>query len=506
MKKIALICALLISISHAQDAHEFSLHLGGGLSTLLYEPSKGSHSNGLDAQFGFGYALFFSPRVGLATGLELAFYSAEYTLKNHAVEYDVKDIDMNMNFTFASMVSNYIEDQSAAMLQIPLMLQLQTGGKQKQYIMMGVKAAIPLSGTRNSKADLANSGYYPDLGATFSTNPDGTNNPNLVDRGFGKFPGKKVESSYDFETSIAASMEIGTKWRLQDGLAIYAGVYLDYGLGNILEKRTTGELSEIIEYNEKDPVNYIVNGALDSKNKIPSGYEPFAAKVRPLAIGAKIKLALGLGVNQFAKEEEALKLNSEEVKRLESEKLKMEKDLELAKASEQMAKDKEAERLAAAERLLQEARLAYESAQREQHAMRLAASEVDRLAAEKTQLEREVSRMATAPQEAPQVPAQIPMQSTLQTSQPGDYAVQVAVMLEEARASLMVEMLKKNGFNAYYRRVANPGKLTGIYYRVRVGYFSDYLSAESFAKARLSTPYGDWWIDKVANDTRGYTY
>jgi cell division septation protein DedD len=473
--------------------------MGGGLSTLLYEPTTGTQSNGLDAQFGFGYTFFFSPRVGIATGFELAFYSAEYKLKELKMAYPAIDNykGIDETFEFRSTITGYQEDQSTAMLQIPLMLQLQTGGKQKQYLLMGIKAAIPLSGYRYGKGDIANSGYYEYENYEYTTQ---------AERGFGTFKGKKAEGNYDFENSLTASMEIGTKWRLQDGLSIYAGAYFDYGLGNILEKHTAEELPLMIEYNKDNPPNYIINGIFETQNKQPQKTELFASRVRPMAIGVKLKLALGLGVNQFAKEEEALRLSSEEVKRLEAEKLKMEKDLELAKASEQMAKDKEAERLAAAERLLQEARIAYESAQREQHAMRLAATEVERLAAEKAQLEREVERMATAPQEAPQVPPQIPLQNTMQTSQPGDFAVQVAVMLEEARASLMVEMLKKNGFNAYYRRVSNPGKLTGIYYRVRIGYFSDYLSAESFAKSRLSTPYGDWWIDKVANDTRGYTY
>jgi cell division septation protein DedD len=505
MKNIALISLLLICSIYAQDRHEFSLHLGGGLSTLMYEPTAGKQSNGLDAQFGFGYVFFFSPRVGLATGLELAFYSAEYkisSLDTKSTAIDETDVGSEDNpsgeFIFHSILSDYQEDQSVAMLQIPLMLQLQTGGKQKQYLMMGVKAAIPLSGYLYSKGDIKNSGIYSYEPFEYGVQSE---------RGFGTFKGKKNESNYSFEPSISASMEIGTKWRLQDGLSIYAGAYFDYGLGDILEKRKDVEdLPLMIEYNQEDPKNYITNCVFDTQNKQPEKTDVFVEKVRPIAIGVKVKLALGLGVNQFLKEEEALKLNSEEVKRLEAEKLKMEKDLELAKAAEQMAKEKESERLASAERLLQEARIVYESAQREQQAMRLASAEVERLAFEKAQLEREVERMATAPQEAPQVPPSIPLQNTLQTSQPGDFAIQVAVMLEEARASLMVEMLKKNGFNAYYRRVANPGKLTGIYYRVRVGYFSDYLSAESFAKARLATPYGDWWIDRVANDTRGYTY
>jgi cell division septation protein DedD len=502
MKKLLLTTLLLACSIHAQDRHEFSISLGGGYSSLMYETITGSRSGGLDAQLGFGYTFFFSQRIGFATGLELGFYSAEYTLKklDPPINYSAIDPDDGEEFMFSSRVSDYQEDQKATILQIPVMLQLQTGGHRKQYLIMGIKAAIPLSGARNSEGNIESCGYYEFEDYNYCAQKDWTK------FGFGEFKGKKVESSYSFDLSLIASMEVGAKWRLQDGLAIYVGGYFDYGLGNILKDRKVSKMPQIVEYNEFDPSNYKVNGILDSRYEQPNKQEPFTASVKPMAIGVKFRLALGLGVDQFAREEEQRNMATAEIQRLEAEKLKMAKDLELAIAAERMAKEKEAERLASAEKLLQEARLVYDNAQREQHAMRLASAEVERLAAEKAQLEREVERMATAPAAEPPIPPQLPMQTTFQTSQPGEFAIQVGVMLEEERAQITVEKLKQNGFNAYYRRVSNPGKLTGIYYRVRVGYFADPAAAESFAKTRLASSYSDWWIDRVANDTRGYTY
>jgi cell division septation protein DedD len=480
MKKSLLLSLLLICSICAQDRHEFSLSLGGGLSTLMYKPTVCSQHNGLDAQFGFGYAFFFSKRVGLATGLELAFYDAEYKLGHLEMRYMALDVEEKTDFEFRSKLSSYQEDQSAAMLQIPLMLQLQTGGYRKQYLMMGVKAAIPLSGTYNGKGDVINSGYYEEEDYEYTEQ---------AFRGFGQFKGKKNEGNYNFKASILASMELGAKWKLQDGLHIYAGAYLDYGLGNILEKQKVEELPQVIEYNSLDPPNYAMNGIFKSQLKRPSSSEAFTSKIIPLAIGLKLRMSLGLGVNEFEKLEQAKIDSAEELARLEAERLKKEQE-------------QEANRLAEAEKMLQEARMTFEKAQHDNDALRMASSEIARLAAEKAQLESEIARLATAPAEIPEAPP-----ATTQTTAPsGEFAVQVGVMLEEAKAQQMVNSLKQSGFNAYYKKVNNPGKLTGIYYRVRVGYFDDQTAAVNFARSKLAPYYGDWWVDRTANDTRGYTY
>jgi cell division septation protein DedD len=516
MKKIFVLNLLLLCSTYAQDLHEFSLHIGGGLSTLRYNPMLGEQSNGFDKQFGFGYAFFISPRFGFGTGLELAFYSAEFKLKNYGMEYEAKDLyrpDSVENFIFRSIWSNYAEEQNAIMLQIPLMLQFQTG--MGYYVMAGVKAAILLSGSSSGKGDLMNSGDYEEENCEYYIS-DCKDKPQSGEniwgsRGFGLFKDKKTENQEKFKTALLASMEMGMKWRFEDGLSLYTSVYFDYGLNNILEKKKIEELPRMVEYNSDNPPNFATNGVLSSQweqNKTP---QAFVTKIMPMAIGVKVKLAFSQGVDYFAKEDKEERTASAEVKRLEAEKQLLELNLARSAASEKALIKRETERLSAAEKLLQEARLAYEKAQREQEAARTFSAEVARLAAEKAQLEQEVARLASDHPDTEivetkvetETPQPLPVQKIEQdtTHSGGEWVIQVAVILQESRAESMVNSLKQKGFNAYYKKVSNPGKLTGTYYRVRIGYFSKMREAEDFAKAKLQS-YNNWWLDKTENDTK----
>jgi cell division septation protein DedD len=490
MKKIFILNLLLLCSVYSQDLHEFSLHVGGGLSTLRYEPTLGEQSNNFNKQFGAGYAFFVSPRFGFATGLELAFYSADFELKKLRMAYKAEDLEEGVDFEFRSNLSNYTEEQNAVMLQIPVMLQFQT--EMGFYLMAGVKFALPLSGGSSGKGDLMNSGYYED--------PEKWEYTEQGFRGFGSFKNKKTENHENFESSIFASMEMGMKWRFEDGLSLYAGAYFDYGLGNILKKKDLEELPRMVEYNSANPQNFGMNGIFDSQweqNKAP---QAFVTKIMPMAIGIKVKLSLSQGVDYFANKDKE-KLNSAaELKRVEAEKQLLELNLARSQAAEKALLEREAERLAAAEKLLQEARFAYERALIEQNAVAMRTDEVTRLAAETAQIEQEVERLSSPPDAELEVEPSFEIEQDT-THRSGEWVIQVAVVMQKSRAGAMVNSLKRKGFTAYYKQVVNPGRLTGTYYRVRVGYFSKSQDASEFAKAKLQS-YKDWWLDKTDNDTK----
>jgi len=494
MKKIFILNLLLIYSINAQDLHEFSLHLGGGLSTLSYEPTLGDQSSGLDKQFGVGYVFFVSPRFGFATGLELAFYSAEYELNKLGIAYRTPDL-YNPNkpdtFLFNSSLSSYTEEQSVAALQIPLMLQFQTD--MGFYAMAGVKYSIPISGSASGKGDLKNLGCYDgDVGCL----------PVPRNRGFGDFPDEKTESRENFENSLFASAEMGMKWRFEDGISLYTGVYFDYGFSNILKKKKMEDLTQMVEYNSAGGFDF--NGIFDSQD---DKQQAFVTKVMPLAIGVKVKLSLGQGVDYFGNKDKEKQKAILEAKQLEAEKRQLELDLARATTAEKALLERETERLAAAEKLLQEARLAYEKALTEQYVARASNSEeVDRLAAETAQIQDEVTRLSS-PQDFPDFePVLGSSDSSVEVepeapSHSGEWVVQVAVVLQKSRAGAISKSLKRKGFDAYYKEVVNPGKLKGTYYRVRVGYFPKMKDAQDFAKANLQT-YKGWWLDKTDNDTK----
>ena len=471
---------------------------------MRYNPTLGEQSNGFDKQFGFGYAFFISPSFGFGTGLEFAFYSAELKLKNYEMSYDAKDLDEKVDFRFHSNISNYTEEQNAVMLQVPIMLQLQTGIG--YYVMAGVKAAIPLSGSSSGKGDLINSGYYEEENCEYYISDckgEPQNGENRWgSRAFGSFKGKRTESQEKFKKAWFVSMEMGKKWRFEDGLSLYTGVYFDYGLNNILKRKKIEELPRMVEYNSENPPNFAMNGIFNSQWEQNQNPQAFVTKIMPMAIGIKVKLALGQGVDYFAKRDEEERLSIAEVRRLEAEKQLLELNLARSEAAEKELKERETERLAAAEKLLQEARIVYEKALNDQlDAARTA--DVARLAAEKAQMEQEVVLLATdnSNAEVEAEPKTEPKTEPDTTHISGEWVIQVAVVLQESRAESMLNSLKQKGFNAYYKKVVNPGKLTGTYYRVRIGYFNRMRDAEDFAKTKLQS-YGSWWLDKTENDIK----
>jgi len=497
---------MLFCTTYAQDLHEFSLHIGGGLSTLRYQPTIGEQSNNFDKQFGVGYAFFVSPRFGFATGLELAFYSADFELKSLVISNpkarDLYYKDSPEDFEFRSNLSSYTEEQTAVMLQLPLMLQIQT--EMGFYAMAGVKFAIPLSGSSSGKGDFINSGHYEAHQGEFT---------DINFRGFGTYKNRKAENHENFETAMFASMEMGVKWRFEDGLSLYTGVYFDYGLNSVLKKKRLDELSRMVEYNSVSPQNFDVNSIFDSYWEQSQAPQAFVTKVMPMAIGVVVKLSLSQGIDYFANKEKEKLGAATELRRVETEKQLLELNLARSQAAEKALIERETERLAAAEKLLQDARLAYETALNE----RLDAArneDVARLIAEKAQIEQEVARLSSSqpqpdfefepfePYEPTQTQEHEDTTTTAATPRKsGEWVVQVAVVLQKSRAGAMVNSLKRKGFDAYSVQVTNPGKLKGTYYRVRVGFFGKMRDASDFAKANLST-YKDWWLDKTDNDTK----
>jgi hypothetical protein len=489
MKKVFLTYLLLLGPTlYAQDLYEFSLLGGGGLSTLRYDPTLGTQKNGLDKIFGLGYTYFFSSYFGLGTGLEIGFYNSEYNLKNHKMQYRAKDMDDD-EFDFTSTVSKYNEEQNIMMLQIPLMLQFQF--KSSFYMMMGAKLAIPISGNISGRADVVNSGYYEEENYEYKTQQFA---------GFGTFKNKNIDVKEDFKTSVLASVEMGKKWRLDDDIALYIGAYFDYGFRNIYVKRDIEDLPQMVDYDSKYQQNFELNNIMNSQYKKDGVSHIFLDKITPMAIGIKVRIAPIFSENNSEKKESSHLPT--DTKLLEEEKLQLEKEQERRNASEKAFAKQQAEYLARAENLLIEARLIYEKMQNEQN------NDAMRISAERLQIEEELKRISlekagnesndTIQHEKPELHTMLPEQQGA-----GIYAVQVAVLLEESRAKSMVASLKQIGYNAYYVGVNNPGKLTGHYYRVRVGYFNGVLEAENFAKTSLvKSGYTNWWVDKTANDTK----
>ena len=264
----------------AQHKHEFSLYGGGGLSTLNYKATFGEQKYGLGGHLGLGYHFFFSPKWGLGTGAELAFYNARFNMSGLDIHYMATDMD-GTAFEFRSAVNSYKEKQRAMLLQIPLMLQFQTGSKHQFFIAAGGKAGIPLKEKYSSTASLSNAGFYAYESSLYDTQEF---------MGFGNFSGKKSNGSLDFKTAFFVSAETGVKWRLGEKWSLYTGLYLDYGLNNILKKQNVASQPSLVVYNSADPPAFAVNSIIKSQYNAKS----FTDKITPMAVGIKLRVAFGI--------------------------------------------------------------------------------------------------------------------------------------------------------------------------------------------------------------------
>jgi opacity protein-like surface antigen len=202
-----------------------------------------------------------------------------------SVAYVTAGIDGDL-FQFRSEVSGFEEKQRAMMLQVPLMLQFQTGGDRQFYVAAGGKVGIPLQGKYNNTASYSNSGYYPHENALYDTQEF---------LGFGNFPNKKSDGDLDFKTVFFLSAEAGLKWKLSDGLSLYTGAYMDYGLN----KQSITLQPSLVEYNRNNPPAFKVNSILTYIYSSPSysssfiypGKTFYTDKIRPVAAGIKLRLA-----------------------------------------------------------------------------------------------------------------------------------------------------------------------------------------------------------------------
>ena len=271
-KQIILLFVTFSSLSAlAQSAHEFSVYAGGGLSTLNYSLREGNRNDGRGGDFGLGYTYFFHKQWGINTGLGLAFYNAKAVLNNGTVVI-TPNLQDNEGDTFDmySTLDGYEEKQNTMFLNIPVMLQYQTNKTNKFYALGGVKIGIPLSGSYQiTGATITNKGYYPKYDNWLTTQQF---------MGFGVFENQKPGGDLDLKVSFMLSAEAGMKWAIGNNLRLYTGLYVDYGLNDIVRAHN----KPVVNYSADAPENISINSALES----------LSGKVSNRMVGVKIKLAI----------------------------------------------------------------------------------------------------------------------------------------------------------------------------------------------------------------------
>ena len=276
---LAAICSLQVA---AQAIHEFSVDVGGGLSTLSYKPSRGNRSGSFGGDFGVGYTYYrarervtgteriFRELWGIHTGLGIGMYNAQTNLDNQKLP-EIKGLNdgdaVYSNFNLRTTLNSYTETQKTVYLNIPVMALFQI---EQIYAMGGFKFGIPISGKYSSKnATITNEGYYPDLENSATTQEFA---------GYGPFRGKNFEGDLQPGVAVMLALEAGYKWRIADNLSVYTGLYFDCGLNNTIKDSA----KSFVNYTNKHPKDFTTNSVLTT----------FANKTKPMAVGIKLRFAM----------------------------------------------------------------------------------------------------------------------------------------------------------------------------------------------------------------------
>jgi hypothetical protein len=294
-KKLIIIITSLVCYTAAssQSSHELAFYGGTGLSALSYTTAVGKTSADFGGQFGVNYNWYFSGNLGIGTGLGLSFYNAQASFARLASKYDTQDMD-NVNFEFRSELSGYQEKQNATFLEIPVLLRYRTKGERQFCAAAGAKIGIPLSfGYKTEGAQLAATGFYAYDNVEFGL-PEHGDKFNHV--GFGSTPPLTtavMNESIDANIAFILSAEVGINWVYSKTFSLYTGVYLDYGLNDIV---SPDKVDALVAYNATNPQNHATNSMLTSRYTTQSGQvKTLVDKVSTLAIGIKLSFVFDVG-------------------------------------------------------------------------------------------------------------------------------------------------------------------------------------------------------------------
>lgn len=258
--------------SNAQDKkQELSISVAGPFSFLKY-PSAGDVVPGNGISAGLRYSYYLNEGISIGIGAEYQTYRSDVKFAYLAGQYTTVDAE-NESFQFRYKATQLREKQNLGYVNVPITIQYENPGPTKLYVAAGFKVGFAVSGNYETKIDnLTTSGYYPQY------------NVELFGPAFAGFAStndvKVSKQDVDTKTSYSATFETGLKQKVGDKSSIYIGLYLDYGLNDIIDKNNNKNL---IEYNPELPVQLHYNSSLNTQ---------YTHDIRLVSYGLKLRYAL----------------------------------------------------------------------------------------------------------------------------------------------------------------------------------------------------------------------
>ena len=274
---------LPLASAQEQAHHEISLGTGVGYSTLSMNkpirPTDVNYKKGAGLHGSFHWTFFLGRQFGIGTGVELAHYNSKYT--STALQDSTSKIrdprpnplDEEAYYIFHYKYDHWEEQESAIVVQIPLFLQFQTLGEYQFYIQAGGKIGQAIQSTSTITASyLETKGYFSYENVEYR---------NLPGYGFRTSPNYKRKQKLDLQMpSLIASVEMGVKWQLENNNAFYTGLFMDYGINNLLKSDTM----PLVEYRYPD---YISENSITMTSSVN--------KIQTFAVGVKVHFAFSVG-------------------------------------------------------------------------------------------------------------------------------------------------------------------------------------------------------------------
>ena len=229
MKKyisILLFLTLTIVTFAQKNENALSFSLGGGQNQLSYKSTNGIEKAGYGWSADLAYHFYFSTRVGIKAGMAIQSYSSS-TVLNFTEE--TPDIDSEADdYIFRAKFSNWQEQQQLLNIELPVAVLYLFPVSERFFLQtsVGVKICLPISSTyKKTGGSITTSAYYPKWNVELT---------NLPQYGYDTFT-NTYKGTYNSTIGIAGIAEIGGQYKLTEKLNLYAGLYYNYGLNNMLE-------------------------------------------------------------------------------------------------------------------------------------------------------------------------------------------------------------------------------------------------------------------------------
>jgi hypothetical protein len=250
IKKIGVATILIFSNLIFAQKGSFYFGLQTGKTTINNNTAFANNYSDFSTGFKVGYAYNLNSDFAIGTGVEYAAYRQNISLNDNVYSSILID-NTDSAFEYRQSTTAYLENQVLNAVQIPIFVQYKKslGGNYSIYSRLGGKLLIPTKFKIDASAkSITTSGYYPDFNLEITDVPS---------NGFETVNNWKENGTYKTKLACMASAELGIDFKLKQSNSIYLGVFVDYGLSDVVDNKNS---DSIIGYDATAAGNSEVNG------------------------------------------------------------------------------------------------------------------------------------------------------------------------------------------------------------------------------------------------------